>query len=87
MNTGLSLEEFINIKMEINKQTLLVLPQIHTALWALNVENIFLLNNNELFISKFIKSVTLEEFKSTQSSNIETVRNFSFFYDSFKNTS
>lgn len=84
LNTGLSLEDFTSISAEINKQTLLVLPQVHTALRDLTVENLFLLNNKHLFITRLANPVTLEEFESLQFTNIKTVR--TFFYYRFKIT-
>jgi len=66
MNTDIS---FINSKEEFNRNKLLELPQVFTALCDSNVENIFIKDTRLLF-TVFPVAVTLNEFETIQLKNI-----------------
>lgn len=56
-----------------NKKTLLVLPEVFTALWNCNIENL-LIKEELFFCTSFPNTVTLDEFESIQFKHIFQVK-------------
>lgn len=60
---------YINMREEFNKNKLLVIPEVFTALQDCNKDNI-LIKDKQLLLTAFPKAVTLKEFETIQIKNI-----------------
>lgn len=66
---------YADVHVEFIKKRMLVLPEVFTAIWNSNKENL-LVKERRLFVTTFLTSVTLEEFETTQIENIFRVKTF-----------
>lgn len=65
------------VRMCYNRNRLIAIPSIFSALWYCNIENI-LVSNKKLFLKRELNTlpfVTLEQFEHLQLQNIFKVRN------------